>query len=161
MQNQGHKYQLEVVPINTTKLNQWIACGKSSVLLSGRSTYISNLVISCLTKYQEAQSHSLQEFCDASTRGYAAVAHPVTRTKTDTIVRFVVVKARDAPLQARTALRLELLHVHTSSVQINCKCLGESGVYSPKDGAEVLHWLSSYTLLELQDKQTMEAICVE
>lgn len=52
-------------------------------------------------------------FCDASTRAYAAVVHLVLKTQKNTVVRFVIAKTRDAPLQPQTIPRLELFIVST------------------------------------------------
>ncbi len=55
------------------------------------------------------ESYSLQGFCDASTRAYAAVVYLLVETPTSRHVRFVAAKTRVAPTKPQTIPRLELL----------------------------------------------------
>ena len=55
------------------------------------------------------QSYSLQGFCDASQRAYAAVVYLRVETASDTFHQFLCAKTRIAPLKKTTIPRLELL----------------------------------------------------
>lgn len=55
------------------------------------------------------RSYSLQGFCDASRRAYAAVVYLQVETVVGTFTRFLCAKTRVAPLKKLTIPRLELL----------------------------------------------------
>ena len=59
--------------------------------------------------YNLVQSYSLQGFCDASQRAYAAVVYLRVKTASDIFNQFLCAKTRIAPLKKITIPRLELL----------------------------------------------------
>ena len=90
------------------------------------------------TKESNGAKYSLQGFCDASSKAYAAVIYLLIESDGENSVRFVAAKSRVAPLSNQTIPRLELL---------SCLLLARlmSTIYSALEPEINLHEPTYYT----------------